>query len=95
MRAKSIRISDDMLEAIELVELREHIEESTAIRKLIRTGLETYCARLYGQGQLTLRELASRLGLDLVEATDLLLSCGIKGNLDADDVLHSAEQFGG
>jgi hypothetical protein len=94
MQAKSIRIPDDMLAAIELVERREHIEESTAIRKLIRTGLETYSAQMYKQGQLTLREVADRLGLDLVEATDLLLSYGIKGNLEADDVLYAAEQFG-
>lgn len=94
MQAKSIRIPDDMMMAIEFVERREHIEESTAIRKLIRTGVETYTAQLYGQGQLTLREAANRLGLDLVETTDLLLGYGVKGNLDATDVLYSAEQFG-
>ena len=94
MQAKSIRIPDDMLAAIELVERREHIEESTAIRKLIRTGLETYTAQLYRQGQITLREVASRLGVDLVAAIDLLLDYGVKGNVDADDVLYSAEQFG-
>ena len=94
MQAKSIRIPDDMLAAIELVERREHIEESTAIRKLIRTGLETYTAQLYRQGQLTLREVAGRLGVDLVAAIDLLLDYGVKGNVDVDDVLYSAEQFG-
>jgi len=94
MQAKSIRIPDDMLTAIELVERREHVEESTAIRKLIRTGLETYTARLYRQGHITLRELADRLGLDLIAATELLLDYGVKGNLDADDVLQSIEQFG-
>ena len=93
MQAKSIRIPDEMLSAIEMVERKEHIEEATAIRKLIQTGLETYAARLYRQGQLSLREFAERLGLDLVEATDVLLDHGVKGNLDADDVLHSLEQF--
>jgi len=93
MQAKSIRVPDDMLRAIELVEAREHIEQSTAIRKLIRTGLETYVARLYRQGALTLREAASRLGLDLVATTDLLLDYGVKGNLDAADVLTSVEHF--
>ncbi len=93
MHAKSIRISEEMLTAIELVERRENVEEATAIRKLLRTGLETYVVRLYRQGQITLRELAGRLGLDLVAATDLMLDHGVKGNLDADDVLRSVEHF--
>ena len=93
MNAKSIRIPANMLKAIALVETREHIEESTAIRKLIRTGLETYVARLYRQGGLTLREAASRLGLDLVATMDILLDHGVKGNLDADDVLTSIRHF--
>ena len=91
MNAKSIRLPADMLRAIELVEAREHIEESAAIRKLIRTGMETYVARLYRQGSLTLREAASRLGLDIVATMDLLMDYGVKGNLDASDVLKSAE----
>lgn len=94
MHVKSIRIPDDMLSAIELVETREHIEESTAIRKLLRTGLETYVARLYRRGDLTLREAARRLDLDLVAAMDLMLDYGVKGNLQASDVLQSVEQFG-
>lgn len=61
--------------------------------KLILTGLETYVARLYRNGQVTLRDVASRLGLDLIAATDLMLDYGVKGNLDAADVLYSMEQF--
>ena len=75
------------------MESREHIEESAAIRKLIHTGLETYVARLYRQGSLTLREAAERLGLDLVDTIDLLLDHGVKGNLDAADVLSSIEHL--
>lgn len=61
--------------------------------KLIRTGVETYIARLYRQGELTLREAASRLGVDVVATLDILLDHGIKGNLDADDVLTSIRHF--
>lgn len=93
MQTKSIRIPDDMLTAIGFVERTEHIEESTAVRKLIRVGLETYTARLYEQGQLTLREAAGRLGLDLVETMDLMLDHGVRGNLNAADVLESIEHF--
>lgn len=42
MRTKSIRIPKDTMAAIELVEKEEKIEESTAMRKLIRIGFETY-----------------------------------------------------
>ena len=60
MQTKSIRLPGDLLTAIEMVERREHIEEATAVRKLIRTGLETYVARLYRDGQITLREAFAR-----------------------------------
>ncbi len=93
MHAKSIRISDEMITAIGFVERREHIEASAAVRKLIRVGLETYTVQLYKQGRLTLRETARRLGIDLVETTELMLDHGIKGNLNASDVLQSIEHF--
>jgi len=94
MQVKSIRIPDELLSAIELVETREHLEESTAIRKLIRTGLETYLARLYRRGDITLREAADRLGLDLITTIELFMDYGIKGNLDAADVLAAVERCG-
>lgn len=93
MHTKTVRIPDRLLQALALVESREHIEESTAIRKLIRTGLETYIARLYERGEITLRDAASKLNLDLIETTELLLDHGIKGNLRANDVLASIQQF--
>ncbi|MCU0611252.1 MAG: UPF0175 family protein [Candidatus Eisenbacteria bacterium] len=58
------------------------------------TGLETYVVRLYRRGELTLREAARRLGLDLVATMDLMLDHGVKGNLDASDVVEAAERFG-
>ena len=64
-----------------------------AIRKLIRTGLETYVAGLYREGALTLREVAARLDMDMVEALDRLADHGVKGNLEAADVLASIERF--
>jgi Arc/MetJ-type ribon-helix-helix transcriptional regulator len=93
MHAKSIRLTDDMLQGISLVEAREHIDGSAAIRKLIRTGLETYVAGLYREGALTLREAAARLDLDVVEAIDRLADHGVKGNVQAADVLASIERF--
>ena len=67
--------------------------ECARIQQNLNDGLETYVVRLYSDGQLTLREVAERLSLDLVAATDLLLDSGVKGNLEADDVMHAMEQF--
>jgi hypothetical protein len=75
-----------MIAAIELVEKEEKIEESTAMRKLIRIGFETYVGNLYKQGKATLRESARLLKLSQIEIMNLFLDAGIKGNLDASDV---------
>ena len=66
MKTKSIRIPKDMMDAIELVEKEERIEESTAMRKLIRIGFETYTGNLYKQGKITLREASRLLNLSQI-----------------------------
>ncbi len=93
MKTKSIRKPKDMMAAIEIVEKEEKIEESTAMRKLIRIGFETYIGNLYKQGKVTLRQAAKLLNLSQIEAMNLFLDAGIKGNLDASDVLVSLERF--
>ena len=93
MKTKSIRIPQDMMTAIELVEKEEKIEEATAMRKLIRIGFETYIGHLYEQGKVTLREFARLLNMNQIEAINLFLDAGIKGNLDASDVMASIERF--
>lgn len=57
------------------------------MRKLIRIGFETYIGNLYKQGKVTLREAARLLKLSQIETMNLFLDAGIKGNLDASDVL--------
>jgi predicted HTH domain antitoxin len=93
MKTKSIRIPKEMMTAIELVEKEEKIEEATAMRKLMRIGFETYLGNLYRQGKVTLRETARLLGVSQIEAMNLFLDGGIKGNLDASDVLTSLDRF--
>ena len=93
MKTKSIRIPKDMIVALELVEKEEKIEESTAMRKLMRIGFETYMGNLYKQGKVTLREASGLLNLNQIETINLFLDAGIKGNLEASDVLKSLEEF--
>ena len=93
MRARSLRLPDELLRSIETVERKEHIEQASAIRKLIRMGLETYVAGQYKQGLLTLPEAAKCLKTTLPETVDLLLERGVSGNLDAADILSSMESM--
>ena len=93
MKKKSIRIPEEMAKAIGLVEKEEKIEESTAMRKLIRMGFETYVGNLYKEGKITLRKASQLLRRNQIEVMNLFLDAGIKGNLDASDVLTSLDRF--
>ena len=94
MKTRSLRLPDDLLAAVSVVEQTEHLDEAPAIRKLLRLGLETYVASLYGAGRLTLREAAERLALSLGDTIDILRERGVSGNLTATDVIESIERFG-
>jgi hypothetical protein len=63
------------------------------MRKLIRIGFETYVGNLYKQGKITLREAAGILNLNQIEAINIFLDAGIKGNLDTSDVMTSLMRF--
>ena len=93
MKTKSLRIPKDMVSAIELVEKEEKIEESTAMRKLMRIGFETYVGDLYKRGKVTLREASRLLNMNQIEVMNIFLDAGIKGNLDASDVMISLKRF--
>jgi predicted HTH domain antitoxin len=95
MKTKSIRITEDMLSAVELVKKEEKIEEATAMRKLMKIGFEAYLGNLYRLGKITLREAAQLLNMNQSETMDMFLDMGIKGNLDAADVLYSLNRFTG
>jgi predicted HTH domain antitoxin len=93
MKTLSIRIPDDMMSALQVVGREEKIEASTAMRKLVRIGYESYVGNLYRQGKVTLRDAAALLDLNQMETLDLFLEAGISGNLDASDILTSLEKM--
>ncbi|MBI1870807.1 MAG: UPF0175 family protein [Chlamydiae bacterium] len=93
MKTKSLRLPKSIMSAVELVEKQEKIEESTAMRKLLKIGFETYVGHLYKHGKISLREAAHLLGVNFIEVMDLFLDMGIKGNLEASDVILSLEKF--
>ncbi len=89
MIVKSLRIPEDIEQAIEYVAKSEKIEKSQSLRKLTRVGFECYVARSYDQGKLTLREVSSLLKLSLSETLEILSEMGVKGNIRSSEVLES------
>jgi predicted HTH domain antitoxin len=89
MKVKSIRIPEDIDQAIEYVARLEKLEKTQSIRKLTRLGFEFYAAKSYERGKLTLRKASELLNLTLSETIDLLSEMGVKGNIRAKDVMES------
>jgi predicted HTH domain antitoxin len=93
MKVKSMRIPDDIDQAINYVSQLEKIEKTQSLRKLARIGFEYYVAKNYKEGRITLRDASGLLKLSLSEAMDLLAEMGVKGNIRAADVYASLMTF--
>jgi predicted HTH domain antitoxin len=93
MKVKSIRIPDDIDQAINYVSHLEKIEKTQSLRKLARIGFEYYVAKNYKEGRITLRDASDLLKLSMSEAMDLLAEMGVKGNIRAADVYASLMTF--
>ncbi len=87
MKVRSLRIPEDIDQAIDYVARSEKLEKTSTLRKLTRMGFEFYVAKSYERGKLTLRETAHLLQLSLMETIDLLNEMGVKGNIKAKDVM--------
>ena len=93
MKVKSMRIPDDIDQAINYVSQLEKIEKTQSLRKLARIGFEYYMAKSYKEGRITLRDASDLLKLSLSETIDLLAEMGVKGNIRAADVYASLMTF--
>ncbi|MBW1716577.1 MAG: hypothetical protein JRJ77_12270 [Deltaproteobacteria bacterium] len=93
MKVRSLRIPQDMDQAIEYVSKMEKTEKTQSLRKLARLGFEYYVAKAYREGKITLRDSSRLLKLTLSETIDILLEMGVKGNIRASDVLQSLNTF--
>jgi predicted HTH domain antitoxin len=89
MKAKAIRLPENLLDAVSFVEEKEKIDEPTALRKLLKMGIENYVVELYSKGDLTLREVAKILNVSLREAMEIIWQSGVKGNVKAAQALRS------
>jgi len=93
MKVKSMRIPDDIDQAIDYVSQIEKIEKTQSLRKLARLGFEYYVAKEYREGRSSLREVANLLDLPLSNAIDVLNEIGVSGNIRARDVLSSLKSI--
>jgi len=93
MKVRSMRIPEDIEQAIEYVSKVEKVEKAQSLKKLARVGFESYITKAYQEGKVTLREASNLLKLSLSETIDLLLEMGVKGNIRAKDVLASLNTF--
>jgi predicted HTH domain antitoxin len=93
MKVRSLRIPEDLDQAIEYVSKVEKTEKTQSLRKLARLGFEQYIAKVYREGNITLREASDLLRLTLSETIDLLAEMGVKGNIRANDVLASLNMY--
>jgi predicted HTH domain antitoxin len=87
MKVTSLRIPEDIDQAIDYVARSEKLEKTSTLRKLARMGFEVYVAKSYEKGKLTLREASRLLQLNLMDTIDLLNEMGVKGNIRAKDVM--------
>ncbi|MFA7566349.1 MAG: hypothetical protein WCY01_04930 [Alkalispirochaeta sp.] len=93
MTTKTLRLPENLRQAVQELSVAEHIEEATAMRKLLSMGYERFLADQYRAGHISLREVASRLEVSLSDALERLQHLGITGNTGAADTLASLESL--
>jgi hypothetical protein len=93
MTTKTLRLSDSLAEAVRELGTAEHIDESTAMRKLLRMGYNVYVAEQYRARRISLRDVAARMKLPLSETLEALQHLGITGNTGAGDALASLQSL--
>ncbi|WXG41543.1 MAG: UPF0175 family protein [Candidatus Freyarchaeum deiterrae] len=81
MKTKTIRLPEEILRGVAYRAEKEDIEESTAIRKLLREGIMEYATKLYSLGEITLGESAQLAGVSLRKMLETLLNKGVRGNV--------------
>ena len=85
MKAKALRLPDDLLVTIKFAEKKERLDEPTTIRKFLRIGAEKYMADCNSRGYVSLREASEILGLGARETLELFWDMGVTGNVGTEE----------
>ena len=94
MKKKTLVLEDNVLKGIVYKVEREGVEESKAIKDLLKLGLQSYIVELYKAGQITLAEAAELSGVSLRRMLDILLEQGVKGNVTLNQQIRALEYAG-
>jgi hypothetical protein len=94
MRAKALRLPDNLMDVVKFAEKREKIDEPTTLRKFLRLGAEKYVADSYSRGEVTLREAADILDVTTRYALELFWDMGLTGNVGAGETIRSLAFLG-
>ncbi|MDP2840987.1 MAG: UPF0175 family protein [Candidatus Methanoperedens sp.] len=81
MITKTIRLPEDLSARTGYRAKKEDVDESDAIRQLIKLGLKEYAVNLFRDRKATLREASELADVSLREMLELLMEHGIKGNV--------------
>ncbi len=84
-----LRIDDQIMGMVELKAKDEYIDKSTALRKLLYTGIEDYMAGLYEEGRLSIGKMAEILGKSIYDVQRLLLSHNVRIKHDEEILANS------
>ncbi len=87
MKAKALRLPENLLSAVKFAEKKERLDEPTALRKFLRLGAERYMAELYARGDVSLREAAGVLAIPAREVLEVFWDMGVGGNVGSDETL--------
>ncbi len=81
METKTVQLTGDLLKGVSYRTMVEDVDESTAIRQLIRLGVRWYAVNLYKIGKITLSEAAELSNVSLRRMLSILEEHGVKGNV--------------
>lgn len=81
METKTVHLTGDLLKGVSYRTRSEDVDESTAIRQLIRLGVLGYAVNLYKIGKITLSEAAELSNVSLRKMLSILEEHGVNGNI--------------
>lgn len=88
--AVGVRLSEELLEKIEVLSQKEGDDRSTTMRKLIQRGFEEItrerAAQAYREGRVTLSEAAERADLTVWEMEQYLVHHGYRSSYSIEDL---------
>lgn len=74
----NLKIPENMKYVVETLAREEHIDEKTALRKLLFEGIKLYVLNLYAKGKISLSKTAEILDLSVPEVLSLAKTHGVE-----------------